>query len=151
MNKIYTLTEYISSDGHINNYVLEEIGHQGYLDLCQESINKIENLVSNETDSDKLSALVQLKESYLRTIRGEQTKSAPQLEPHVKYLKHCKILKTKNIYSPEAKEHKYRNNVTKYKAEYRKILPMKNYIGLIKLADDKFTSITEGDNSEQEW
>ena len=60
------------------------------------------------------------------------------------YLKHCKVLKVNTLRQPDNKPRKYRNNVTRIKAELRAKLPISSYIGLIKLEPGKYDSISEG-------
>lgn len=151
MKNIKTIYGYQSSDGYIRNYVIEEVGYDGYLELCRQSIDEIDSIMLLATEGSKKQALTELRESYVKTLNGEHSRTIPYLEPGVTYLKHCKVLKVKDIITPIAKDKKYRNEVTRYKAILRTELPIKDYIGLVKLEDGKFDSIVDGDNSSQKW
>lgn len=151
MKNIKTIYGYQSSDGCTRNYVIEEVGYDGYLELCRQSIDDIDSMLLLPGNDAKKQALTELRESYVKTLNGEHNRVVPYLEPGVTYLKHCKILKAKDIVIPVTKEKKYRNDVTRHKAMLRAILPIKDYLGLVKLEDGKFDSIVDGDNSEQEW
>lgn len=151
MKNIKTIYGYQSSDGYTRNYVVEEVGYDGYLELCRQSIDEIDSMMLLTTEGPKKQALTELRESYVKTLNGEHNRATPYFEPGVTYLKHCKVLKVKDIITPTTKEKKYRNEVTRYKAILRTELPIKDYIGLVKLEDGKFDSIVDGDNSSQEW
>lgn len=151
MDTVKTIYGYQSSDGSVRNYVVEEVGYAGYLELCQQSIAEIDSLLFSDNNESKTQALTELRESYVKTLNGEHNRTIPYLEPGVPYLKHCKVLKVKDIVAPTAKDKKYRNEVTRYKAILRAELPIKDYLGLIKLEDGKFDSIVDGDNSGQKW
>lgn len=141
---IKTIRGYISSDGSVKDYVLDVIGYDGYLDLCAQSVNTLNQMLRESFDSDEQQALIELRESYQKTINGEHNRSEPYLDPSAFYLKHCKILKVNTLRQPDNKPRKYRNNVTRIKAEVRTKLPISSYIGLIKLEPGKYDSISEG-------
>lgn len=141
---IKTIRGYISSDGSVKDYVLEIIGHDGYLDLCAQSVNKLNQMLTETSNPDEHQALTELRESYQKSIKGEHNKTEPWLDPGATYLKHCKILKVNTLYQPETKPRKYRSNITRIKADVRTKLPISSYIGMIKLESGKYDSISDG-------
>lgn len=133
---------YTSSDGTVSDIKVELIGIEGYHGLVTESIQMIDTLLKTEVDPDRSRALTELKDSYQKTLNNEHPKKEFHPEPGATYLSHCLRLEQIIISAPEKKPRKYRNRITELKDEYRsKILPIRNYIGMLKLAPGKYDSM----------
>lgn len=129
---------YCSSTGSVCDYIVYSGTYNDYLDLCRTSIKTIEYMLANFniTDPDRIQALNELKESYRKTVNGEQpAKAKSEREPGYRYLTNCIAVYKNEIVPPKQK--RYRNNVTMYKDIYRKTLPISDYIGTLKISSEK--------------
>lgn len=146
-----TIRLYINSKGDVNHLLIEETDYKTYLNLISESIKMIDDNLSMIDNENERQALIELKESYNKTINGEQKPHNWTMEPGVKYLSHCVQIASSPVFKM-SKERKYRNEVTKYKDIWRRTkLPIRTYLGSIKLSPDKFDCITEGRDSSIDW
>lgn len=138
-----TIKGYVSSDGSVKDYVVEEIGKEGYLKLCKASIEVIEDVLEKNEglEEDEIRALKELQESYQRTIKGEQPERKITFEEGARYLRHCKIISIREIQPAIKKKKEYRNNVTRYKDIWRQKLPIKCYVGQFKLKEGKYAEM----------
>lgn len=153
---ITTIRSYISSDGSVKDYLVEEIGPEGYIQLCQESVNQLNSeidrqMLHKEYDEDEVQALIELRDSYQKTISGEQPERQFTFEEGVRYLRHCKIIAVHEIRPAITKHKTYRNNVTMYKAQWRKKLPIAAYVGQFKLEPIKVGLVMLGLDSTVDW
>lgn len=129
---------YHSSTGSVCDYIVYSGTYNDYLDLCRKSIKTIDYTLENlnVTDPDRIQALNELKESYQKTLNGEQpARAKSDREPGYRYLTNCIAVYKKEIVPPRQK--RYRNNVTMYKDIYRKALPISDYIGTLKISSEK--------------
>lgn len=139
MANIKRLTGYKGSDGSVKNYTFKIIGHDGYLKLCQESVNELNDMLrSGNKSGDERIAINELIDSYQKTIRGEQPVRSFTKEDGAEYIDHCQIITSETIVAAPKRNKNYRNNVTMYKAKLREVLPIRSYIGAFKLAPGKY-------------
>lgn len=145
------ITEYQSSNGQVANYVVDQIGADGYKDLCKKSKEWLDGfLKSGEiTNPDEIQALTEMRDSYDLSERGEQPKKAWTKEegPDIEYLFHCVLVECEIIKpKPEPKKPRgFKSEVTRFKHLYRthKDFPLKNYLGCLKLAPGKYQKVEE--------
>lgn len=152
-----TILGYQPSNGDsICDYLVEEIGHEGYIELCKESLKFINNELELQINSacsndDELQALIELGNSLTKTINGEQPTRSIKLEEGIQYLHHCKVLSIRALAVNTKQPKKYRNKVTEYKDIWRRKMPLNSYVGLFKLAPGKFKAIIDGCDHHINW
>lgn len=146
-----TIHSYISSDGSVRHLLVNEVGHEGYLELVRQSLVEIARAKIGTDNPDELRALQELEESYRKTLNGEQPARNWTKEPDVEYLSHCVMIAYSPVLDVQVPEKNYRSEVTRFKAEWRKKLPIRSYLGALKLSPDKHEGVTEGMDNTIEW
>lgn len=143
------ISRYISSTGGVYDYIVRQGTYEDYINLCKESQQLLYVLLdaAGPTDGDRVQAISELAESYRKTIEGEQPEKAKyDEESGYRYLKCCIAEYKKVIVEPPSKQ--YRNRVTMFKDMYRKILPISNYIGTLKISSNKCEACKDITDSE---
>jgi hypothetical protein len=149
---------YVNSAGTISNLTVELIGREGYLDLVKQSREILATGLPRPEEFELdlwEQACAEVLESWRKTLAGEH----PSRDFHVKtaahplgfettedsiYLMHLRrIAETEVAPAPvkEGPKSKKGKATTPIKQYLQRTLPIKDYIGTLKLNEDKVTEI----------
>lgn len=131
------IKNYLSGSGTAADYIVDVIGHDGYIRLLGECKKELEEMLTHDMTPEYHQAATELLASYNKSIEGGSQKAPFQVDEGYEYLFNCKVIECKVKYAPKAKPKTYKNKVTEIKDMLRNSLPIKSYIGCFKLGPDK--------------
>lgn len=145
MNNLYKITNYTNSDKSCTaDYIVETITPTDYVNLVKECIKTLNETLGfrisvSDITSDEITAIQELIASFAESISPNHVQREYVKEDGVFYLESCMVLK-KDVKASTKKIPNYRNDITRFKAEWRDKLPLKNFVRCFKFpADSKAT------------